>query len=127
MAEVSSKRDRGFIDTKREVLWIEWQTLCRHYTEDKLIIGEWFYDIIEKYSEPARYIIFSDSVPQSVPQSIVSQTDPPPPNFYRKYHNLDHIYQMILNFKHFYQQLTYPRTVLFAIFFHDYIYNPKVR
>ena len=44
----------------------------------------------------------------------------------RKYHNVEHIYQMILNMKHFYQELTYPRTVLFAIFFHDYIYDPKV-
>lgn len=91
-----SKRDRGFIDTKKEMLWIEWQTLTRHYTDDQLIIGEWFYDIYQKYSEPIR-----------------------------KYHNTEHIYQMILNFKHFYQELTFPRTVLFAIFFHDYIYDPK--
>ncbi|KAL5269698.1 hypothetical protein ACHWQZ_G003232 [Mnemiopsis leidyi] len=94
--EVRPKRDRGFIDTKKEMLWIEWQTLARHYTDDQLLVGEWFYDIYQKYSEPIR-----------------------------QYHNVEHVYQMILNMKHFYQELTYPRTVLFAIFFHDYIYDPK--
>ena len=54
--EEGSKRDRGFIDTKKEMLWIEWQTLTRHYTDDQLIIGEWFYDIYEKYSEPIRFL-----------------------------------------------------------------------
>ena len=54
-----SKGDRGFIDTKKEMLWIEWQTLTRHYTDDQLIIGEWFYDIYQKYSEPIRFYFLS--------------------------------------------------------------------
>lgn len=83
-------------DSKRELLWVEWQTLAGHFSDDVIIIGEWFRDILDAYSEPQR-----------------------------RYHNLSHIYAMILNYRHFQQELTYPKTVLFAIFFHDMVYDPQ--
>ena len=33
---------------KQEMLWIEWQTLARHYTDDALIVGEWYTDIVNR-------------------------------------------------------------------------------
>ena len=34
---------------------------------------------------------------------------------------------MVLNYRQYYDKMTYPRNVMFAIFFHDIIYDPQVR
>ena len=44
----------------------------------------------------------------------------------RVYHTLEHVYQMVLNYRQYYDKMTYPRNVMFAIFFHDIIYDPQV-
>ena len=54
--EVLPKSERGFTDMKKEMLWFEWQTLAQHYTDDQVLLGEWFYDITNKYSEATRSV-----------------------------------------------------------------------
>lgn len=41
----------------------------------------------------------------------------------RHYHNLNHLIEMITEFDVNYAKLNYPNEVLYAIFYHDYIYN----
>ena len=57
--EVRSAGMRGpIVDVKREMLWIEWQTLAREYSDDQMIIGEWFFDLMKNYTEPQRYLTY---------------------------------------------------------------------
>lgn len=41
----------------------------------------------------------------------------------RQYHKLNHLKEMIACFEQYRSKLRYPNEVLFAIFYHDYIYN----
>ena len=41
----------------------------------------------------------------------------------RYYHNLTHLEEMITQYEMYYSQLTFPVEVLYAIFYHDYIYK----
>ncbi|MCL9804476.1 hypothetical protein NAT51_03020 [Flavobacterium amniphilum] len=41
----------------------------------------------------------------------------------RKYHNLTHLEEMIAAFQLYFDQLTFPDEVLYAIFYHDYVYK----
>ncbi|MBC5835391.1 hypothetical protein G6N05_06395 [Flavobacterium sp. F372] len=41
----------------------------------------------------------------------------------RYYHNLTHLEEMIVQFEIYHSQLTFPLEVLYAIFYHDYIYK----
>lgn len=41
----------------------------------------------------------------------------------RHYHNLKHLEEMIEQYEMYYAQLTFPVEVLYAIFYHDYIYK----
>ncbi|MBO9733114.1 MAG: hypothetical protein J7623_31020 [Chitinophaga sp.] len=45
----------------------------------------------------------------------------------RTYHNLSHITQMILLWEEFVAHLQDPEVVLWAIFFHDLVYNPLMK
>jgi len=42
----------------------------------------------------------------------------------RHYHNLTHLEEMIAQYEIYRSELTFPVEVLYAIFYHDYIYNP---
>lgn len=41
----------------------------------------------------------------------------------RHYHNLNHLKEMIICFEEYQSELHFPDEVLYAIFYHDYIYN----
>lgn len=41
----------------------------------------------------------------------------------RYYHNLTHLEEMIAQYERYHSQLTFPIEVLYAIFYHDYIYK----
>lgn len=41
----------------------------------------------------------------------------------RYYHNLTHLEEMITQYEMYHSQLTFPAEVLYAIFYHDYIYK----
>jgi predicted metal-dependent HD superfamily phosphohydrolase len=41
----------------------------------------------------------------------------------RKYHNLEHLKEMIASFHIYNKELTFPDEVLYAIFYHDYMYK----
>lgn len=41
----------------------------------------------------------------------------------RYYHNLIHIEEMVAQYEMYHAKLTYPKEVLYAIFYHDYIYK----
>ncbi|TGK47638.1 hypothetical protein EHQ16_02565 [Leptospira kanakyensis] len=44
---------------------------------------------------------------------------------HRSYHNLNHIYQMLGEFENIKTKLKDPEMVLFALYYHDLIYDPK--
>ena len=73
-----------------------WNELTAHYTDNTELIDERWVEIEKRYSEKKRY-----------------------------YHNLTHLTYMTEKAMHYKDRLTDPDTVLFSIFYHDIIYNPR--
>ena len=74
----------------------DWYELASKYTSDNNLISQYYTKIEKKYSSLNRF-----------------------------YHNLDHIKSMLLEVKRFQNEIYDYDSVLFAIWFHDIIYEPK--
>jgi len=74
----------------------EWYELASKYTSDNNLISQYYSEIEKKYSSLNRF-----------------------------YHNLDHIKSMLLEVKRFQNEINDNDSILFAIWFHDIIYEPN--
>ena len=74
----------------------EWYELASKYTNDSDLVSQYYSEIEKKYSSSNRF-----------------------------YHNLSHIKSMLLEVKKFQNEINDYDSVLFAIWFHDLIYEPN--
>jgi predicted metal-dependent HD superfamily phosphohydrolase len=74
----------------------EWYELASKYTNDSDLVSQYYSEIEKKYSSSNRF-----------------------------YHNLGHIKSMLLEVKKFQNEINDYDSVLFAIWFHDIIYEPN--
>lgn len=79
-----------------EILYNNWKTLCSSYTTDHSFIEKCFEELCKAYTEKQRH-----------------------------YHTLDHIASMIHEIKECKDPSINKNMLLFAVWFHDIIYNPK--
>lgn len=79
-----------------DYLFSVWHQLCKHYCTDEEMIGILWKEIKENYSATVRH-----------------------------YHNLNHLHYMLRELHPHLDKLGDPDTVLFAVFYHDMIYNVR--
>nr|WP_294939341.1 hypothetical protein [uncultured Flavobacterium sp.] len=76
-------------------------------------------DLQQKYTE----LLLKIGFPTATIQTHWSDLEKAYSKKARHYHNLNHLREMIACFDNYNAQLQHPNEVLYAIFYHDYIYN----